>query len=110
MTALAPQPAVRNPRPRIPDRIKVLYVTTLHRSSTWLTEAFASDSASQVVIKETVGVTAGLAMLRDEVFDAVVVFHEPGVLDALDFIEGNGRQQRDADDQRRHHGQNRQNN
>lgn len=89
MTALAPpQPAVRNPRPRIPDRIKVLYVTTLHRSSEWLTEAFASDSASQVMLKETVGVTAGLALLRDELFDAVVVFHEPGVLDALDFVEG----------------------
>jgi hypothetical protein len=89
MAALAtPQPATRHSRPRIPGRMKVLYVTTLHRGSQWLSDAFASDSASQVVLKETVGVTAGLALLRDEVFDAVVVFHEPGVLDAISFVEG----------------------
>jgi hypothetical protein len=35
-----------------------------------------------------VGVTAGLSHLRDEVFDAVLVSHEPGVLDALDLVEG----------------------
>ncbi|MCO6043630.1 hypothetical protein NG895_06895 [Aeoliella sp. ICT_H6.2] len=88
MTALAtsPRPARYLP-PRIPDRLKLLYVTTLHRSSTWLSEAFATDNATRVILKETVGVTAGLALLRDEVFDAVVVFHEPGVLDALDFVE-----------------------
>lgn len=68
--------------------MKVLYVTTLHRSSQWLCDALAADSACQVVLKETVGVTAGLALLRDDVFDAVVVYHEPGILDALDFIEG----------------------
>ena len=89
MTALAtPEPALRHLRPRIPDRLKVLHVTTLHRSSQWLCEAFAADSACQVVLKETVGVTAGLALLRDDVFDAVVVYHEPGILDALDFVEG----------------------
>lgn len=79
--------SAHDPRPRLPDRIKVLYVTTLHRSSAWLTEAFAADSATHVVLRETVGVTAGLALLRDEAFDAVLVSHEPGVLDALDFVE-----------------------
>lgn len=89
MTAFATQqPVERYLCPRIPDRMKVLYVTTLHRSSQWLAEAFASDSASSVTLRETVGITAGLAMLRDEVFDIVVVYHEPGVLDALDFVEG----------------------
>lgn len=88
MTALAIEAAAPSAtRPRIPDRIKVLYVTTLHRSSSWLAEAFASDNATHVALRETVGVTAGLALLRDEAFDAVVVFHEPGVLDALDFVE-----------------------
>ena len=72
----------------LPSRMKVLYITTLHRTGGWLTEAFASDSASQIVLEEVVGVTAGLARLRDEVFDAVLVSHEPGVLDALDFVEG----------------------
>jgi len=89
MTTFAPpERASRYLRPRIPDRIKVLCVTTLHRSSGWLAEALAADSASQVLLKETVGVTAGLALLREELFDAVVVHHEPGVLDALDFVEG----------------------
>lgn len=75
------------PRPRLPDRIKVLYVTTLHRTGNWLAEAFSADNATQVTMRETIGVTAGMAMLRDEVFDAILVSHEPGVLDALDFVE-----------------------
>jgi DNA-binding response OmpR family regulator len=68
--------------------MKVLYITTLHRTGGWLTEAFTSDSASQILLEEVVGVTAGLSRLRDEVFDAVLVSHEPGVLDALDLVEG----------------------
>ncbi len=54
----------------------------------WLAEALAADSASQVVLEEAVGTAAGLARLRDEVFDAVLVSHEPPELDALDLIEG----------------------
>lgn len=72
----------------LPARMKVLYITTLHRTGGWLTEAFAADSAAQIFLEEVVGVTAGLSRLRDEVFDAVLVSHEPGVLDALDLIEG----------------------
>lgn len=72
----------------IPARMKVLYVTTLHRTGGWLAEAFAADSAAHILLEESVGVTASLSKLRDEVFDAVLVSHEPGVLDALEFIEG----------------------
>jgi DNA-binding response OmpR family regulator len=68
--------------------MKVLYITTLHRTGGWLAEAFAADCATEIWLKEALGVTAGLAHLRDEVFDAVLVSHEPGVLDALDLIEG----------------------
>jgi DNA-binding response OmpR family regulator len=73
---------------QMPARMKVLYVTTLHRTGGWLAEAFAADSASEIMLQEAIGVTAGLAHLRDQVFDAVLVSHEPGVLDALDFVEG----------------------
>ncbi|MCC7475862.1 MAG: hypothetical protein IT425_10730 [Pirellulales bacterium] len=73
---------------QMPTRMKVLYVTTLHRTGGWLAEAFRSDCAADVQLVETVHVTAALAHLRDEVFDAVLVSHEPGVLDALDFVEG----------------------
>ncbi|MCH2113750.1 MAG: hypothetical protein MK171_02385 [Pirellulales bacterium] len=84
----APRVALGSSVGSLPARMKVLYITTLHRTGGWLTEAFASDSASQILLEEVVGVTAGLARLRDEVFDAVLVSHEPGVLDALDLVEG----------------------
>jgi hypothetical protein len=73
---------------QLPARMKVLYVTTLHRTGGWLAEAFAADSAVEILLKEAVGIANGLAQLRDEVFDAVLVSHEPGALDALDLVEG----------------------
>lgn len=89
--------AVLNPAPSarpadcwgsLPPRIKVLYITTLQRTGSHLAEAFAADSASEVCLEEVVGVTAGLARLRDEVFDALLITHEPPVMDALELIEG----------------------
>jgi CheY-like chemotaxis protein len=41
-----------------------------------------------VVLEEAVGMTAGLARLRDDAFDAVLVSHESEELNALDMIEG----------------------
>ena len=41
-----------------------------------------------MLLEESVGTAAGLVRLRDDVFDCVLVSHEPGVLDALDLIEG----------------------
>jgi hypothetical protein len=68
--------------------MKVLYVTTLRRTGGWLAEAFATDCAVEIHLQEAIGVTTALSQLRDEVFDAVLVSHEPGQLDALDLIEG----------------------
>ncbi len=75
-------------RGMLPPRMKTLYITTLQRPGGWLAEALASDSASEVILEEAIGVTTGLARLRDEVFDAILVSHEPGVLDALELVEG----------------------
>lgn len=72
----------------LPARMLVLSITTRRRTGSWLAEALAADSASRVVLEEVVGAAAGLARLRDEVFDAVLVTHEPGELDALALIEG----------------------
>lgn len=72
----------------LPKRMRVLYITTPQRTGGWLAEAFASDSASEVVLEEAVGLTAGMNRLRDEAFDAVLVSHEPGELDALEVVEG----------------------
>src|SRR4051794_26249186 len=81
---IAPEFSARHSVPKIwgqmPTRMKVLFVTTLHRTGGWLAEAFRADCATEITLVETIGVTAGLAHLRDEVFDAVLVSHEPGVL------------------------------
>ncbi len=73
---------------QLPPRMRVLYIATRHRTGGWLAEAFAADSASRVVLEEAVGMGAGLARLRDEVFDAVLVSHDAEELNALDMIEG----------------------
>jgi DNA-binding NarL/FixJ family response regulator len=73
---------------RLPPRMRVLYICTRDHADGWLAEALAADSASKVVLEQAVGTAAGMARLRDEVFDAVLVSHEPGKLDALDLVEG----------------------
>jgi DNA-binding response OmpR family regulator len=81
-------PRIAAPEKGMPGRIKVLYITTRHRTGGWLAEAFAADSAAEVLLEEAVGTAAGMTRLRDEVFDAILVSHEPGELDALNLIEG----------------------
>ncbi len=75
-------------RQGLPARMRVLSITTRRRTGSWLAEALAADSASKVLLEEVTGAAAGLARLRDEVFDAVLVTHEPSELDALGLIEG----------------------
>lgn len=72
----------------LPTRMRVLYISTTHRTGAWLAEALAADSATEILLEEAVGSMSGLARLRDEVFDAVLVSHQPGELDALELIEG----------------------
>ena len=72
----------------MPARIKVLYITTRQRTGGWLAEALAADSAANISLEEAVGTAAGLARLRDECFDAVLVSHQPDMLNALDLVEG----------------------
>jgi DNA-binding response OmpR family regulator len=72
---------------RLPARMRLLFVGTSHRRAAWLAEAFEADSAVEVVIEEVIGMTSAMGRLRDEAFDAILVAHEPGLLDALDFAE-----------------------
>jgi DNA-binding response OmpR family regulator len=67
--------------------MRILYVTTYQRTGGWLAETLSADSASHVILEEAVGMVAGLARVRDEIFDAVLVSHEPGELDALELAE-----------------------
>ena len=72
----------------LPPIMRVLYVTNSQRTGGWLAEAFAAESATGVQTKEVVGAVAGLAQLRDETYDAVLVAHDPNELDALALING----------------------
>ena len=88
VTAVKSSQASEALRGLLPPRMKVLYITTDHRPGGWLADAFGSDSATEVLLEEAMGVVEGVARLRDEVFDAVLASHEPGVLDAVEMIEG----------------------
>jgi CheY-like chemotaxis protein len=67
--------------------MRVLYVTTPRRGGAWLAESFASDSACQVELEEAHGAAAGLERLREQAFDAVLISHTPGELDALELLD-----------------------
>jgi DNA-binding NarL/FixJ family response regulator len=64
-----------------------LFIAGQRRTGGFLAEALASDSASDVQLEEAVGVAAGLSRLREELFDAVLVSHETGSLDALEVVD-----------------------
>ena len=72
----------------LPERMRVLYVSSEQRTGEWLAEAFAADSASEVMLEEAISGPAALARLQDEIFDVVLVSHDPDQFDALDFVEG----------------------
>ena len=42
---------------------------------------------AEVLLEEVQGIAAGAARLRDDVFDAILISHEPGQLDALEVID-----------------------
>jgi AmiR/NasT family two-component response regulator len=68
--------------------MRVLYVAGGRRTGSWLAEAFAADSASEVMLEYAEGAAQGASRLRDESFDAVLISHEPETLDSLELIEG----------------------
>jgi len=64
-----------------------LFVTTARRTGSWLAESLSVDGATKVSLEEAHGPVAGISRLRDEVFDAVLISHEPEALDALAFLQ-----------------------
>lgn len=71
----------------LPPSMRVLFIAGPRRTGGWLAEAFAADGASEITMIEARGVAEGLAKLRDEVFDAVLVSHEGEGLDALELLD-----------------------
>ena len=68
-------------------RVRALFVTGSLRTGRWLADALAVDSASDVILEEAAGMSAGTARLRDELFDIVLISHEPHELDALQLAQ-----------------------
>ncbi|MDA1053793.1 MAG: hypothetical protein O3C40_25370 [Planctomycetota bacterium] len=81
-----PKKRLTTPCGHLPLQIRALFVTGTTRVSGWLADAVAADSASEVLLQETAGMAGGLARLRDEIFDVVLVSHEAG-LDSLEFLD-----------------------
>ena len=78
----------RGPWGSLPDRVRILYVTASRKTGCWLAEALAVDGATQIEMNEAAGVAVALSRLRDEVFDVLLISHQPGELDALELVEG----------------------
>src|SRR5436305_11773176 len=57
-TKTAPESTKKRTVPKMwgqmPSRMKVLYVTTLHRTGGWLAEAFRADCAAEVLLVESI--------------------------------------------------------
>lgn len=83
----APPDLPATPWGYLPPSMRVLYVTTTRRGGAWLAESFAGDSACRVALEEAQGAAAGLERLREQVFDAVLISHAPGELDALELLD-----------------------
>ncbi|MCA9178950.1 MAG: response regulator transcription factor [Planctomycetales bacterium] len=75
------------PRGLLPPSLRVLFITGLHRTGDWLREAFGADGVVQIELDEAVGIARGLSMLRDELYDIVLISHEGGGLDALKMLD-----------------------
>jgi DNA-binding NarL/FixJ family response regulator len=76
------------PAGSLPARMNVLHIANQRGLGDWLADAFASDSASEICLEKTIGLTAGVSRLRHELFDAILLSHQPGQLDALEAVEG----------------------
>ncbi len=83
-----PKAALSSAWKAIPPRMRVLYITSRARTGGWLAESFASEGGAEIELQEALGSAAGLARVRDEAYDAVLVSHEPGELDAMDLVRG----------------------
>jgi DNA-binding response OmpR family regulator len=67
--------------------MRILFVTGPQKTGSWLAEAFTSDSACDVHLETPSGVAEGLGRLREVLFDAVLIGHEPGAVDALEVMD-----------------------
>ncbi len=83
-----PAPSSQSIWGEMPSGIRVLFITNRQRTGGWLAEALVAENGRKIILEEVGGAAPGLARLRDEAFDAVLLSHEPGELDAVDLVAG----------------------
>ncbi|MEX0866457.1 MAG: hypothetical protein WD030_03805 [Pirellulales bacterium] len=83
--AAPPQPPVRR---RLPTSLRILFISSSRRAGRWLTEALACDTATEIDLDEAISAAAGMKLLRDVSYDAILLIHDPPELDALSLVEG----------------------
>ncbi|MCA9263035.1 MAG: response regulator transcription factor [Planctomycetales bacterium] len=71
----------------LPPALRVLFITSSDRSTDWLARALEADKAADIQLERAAGLADGMARLRDEFFDTVLVEHVPEAMDALDFLD-----------------------
>lgn len=71
----------------LPPRLRVLLISGSAFDSNCLQQAFSGDNACDVIFEEARGITAGLAQLRDQAYDTVLIVHEPAELNALEMLD-----------------------
>ncbi|REJ69636.1 MAG: hypothetical protein DWQ31_03990 [Planctomycetota bacterium] len=76
--------AVRGP---LPPRLRLLLVCGPRRVGAWQVESLVADRTRGAVLEVATEASACLARLRDEVFDAIFIGHEPDELDAVELTE-----------------------
>lgn len=64
----------------------MLFVAADHGSAGWLSDLLEPDRAMTFKVEAIVGAASGLAKLRSESYDAIVVQHLTDELDALEFV------------------------
>jgi CheY-like chemotaxis protein len=67
--------------------MRVLLINGSMPVGRWLKSALATDNACEVALEEVQGLALALVRLRDEVFDAILLCHETGELDALKSLD-----------------------
>lgn len=70
---------------QFPARMRLLWVTDSAASGRWLATTLADDHSCAWELVAAHSHATGLALLRSEHIDAVLVQHEAGVLDGVDF-------------------------
>ena len=71
----------------LPLSLRALYVAGVERPASWLGSALGADSASEVDITAATCMADAVARLRDEVFDVVLISHEPPQIDSLELAD-----------------------